>query len=112
MKKISFTLVIALFFVFAIHASSSDNKGSAEIVLNVDSKGDVTFPHARHQVSLKDCMKCHSLFSQKRGVIEEMIDSGKLEKQQVMNHCRSCHREMKENGQKSGPTNCMKCHRQ
>ncbi len=110
MKKTSFTLVVALFFVSAIYASSSENKGPAEMVLELDSKENVTFPHARHQASLKDCMKCHSLFPQKHGVIEEMIGNGKLEKKQVMNHCRDCHREMKKNGKKSGPTICSKCH--
>ncbi len=111
MRKILFTIVSVLFFASAIYASLSDNKGPAEIVLEVASKGNVTFPHARHQVLLKDCMKCHRLFPQKHGVIEEMIGNGKLKKKQVMNHCRNCHREMKENGQESGPTNCMKCHR-
>ncbi len=111
MKKILFTLVITLFFVSAIHALPSGDKGPAEITLDGGDKGKVAFPHARHQVSLKDCMKCHILFPKKHGVIEEMVGSGKLEKKQVMNHCRNCHREMKKTDQKSGPTNCIKCHK-
>ncbi len=110
MKKILFALVIVLSLFSVIHALPPGSKGPAEITLDSGRKKKVVFPHARHQDSLKDCMKCHSLFSKNNGVIKKMIGSGALEKKQVMNHCRDCHKKMKKNGEKSGPTKCSKCH--
>ena len=91
--------------------AQTPNRGAAEIVLEGGTTGKINFPHGRHQAALTDCTICHTLFPQKAGAIEELKESGKLPRKQVMNElCTKCHKERQAAGQNSGPVTCMKCH--
>jgi hypothetical protein len=91
--------------------AQTPNRGAADIVLEGGTTGKVNFPHGRHQAALTDCTICHTLFPQKAGAIEELKESGKLPRKQVMNElCTRCHKERQAAGQNSGPVTCMKCH--
>ncbi len=94
-------------------AASQQDKGAAEIVLKGGSRGEVPFPHRRHQQALKDdCKACHDLFPQKPGSIEAMKADGRLKSKQVMNQlCVGCHRQYRRQGIDAGPTVCSQCHR-
>lgn len=102
-------LLVALLSA-GVFAAGMTEKGPAEIVLDGGTRGAVDFPHQIHQNTLGDCKICHDIFPQKLGVIKALKDEGKLEKKQVMNNCRGCHRELVQDGKKAGPTSCAKCH--
>ena len=44
-------------------------------------------------------------------VIDKMKSEGKLQKKEVMNMCKGCHKDMAEKGQKAGPVSCKECHK-
>jgi hypothetical protein len=90
---------------------AEQNKGAQEIELAAGKRGNVPFPHRRHQEKLVDCNICHTVFEQKAGSIEELKAQGKLKPKHVMNKlCTKCHKEKKRAGEKTGPTTCKKCH--
>ena len=94
-----------------LSAVALEKTGAPQIQLDGGKRGVVTFPHQRHQSTLKDCLICHTLFPQKLGGIKRLKEEGKLVKKQVMTkHCINCHKATKKNGNKSGPTKCSKCH--
>jgi len=94
----------------ATAAMASENKGAEQMVLKGGKSGKVSFPHAAHQSTLKDCTVCHGLFPQQPGAIEALKKQGKLKKKQVMKQCTVCHRKTAKAGQKAGPTRCKTCH--
>jgi len=104
--------LLVLLAAAAVIAVASQNKGPSDLSLNGGKTGDIPFPHASHQTALKgDCMICHDLFPQESGAIEAYKAEEKLKKQQVMNTlCLKCHRAMKKEGSKTGPTSCKGCH--
>ncbi len=106
MKKISIVLGIFFVYVLLVAASSKDEN----IIIKNDKKGNIPFPHVRHQEVLVDCNICHSMFEQKPDAISLSIAQGKLKKKQVMKNCRSCHKSMKKEEKKTGPTKCSACH--
>ena len=57
---------------------AEQNKGAQEIELAAGKRGNVPFPHRRHQEKLVDCNICHTVFEQKAGSIEELKAQGKL----------------------------------
>lgn len=61
-------------------------------------QGKVTFPHKKHQVMLKDCMKCHEKGPGK------IADLGKAWAHRV---CKGCHASMNR-----GPVTCSECHKE
>jgi hypothetical protein len=86
-------------------------KGRSRSTLYGGKSGDVPFPHWAHQAVLADCKICHELFPQEAGAIEKLKASGELQRKQIMNkHCTKCHKKMKQEGQKTGPTTCKSCH--
>ncbi len=92
-------------------AGADPDRGAAEIVLEGGSSGPVAFPHRTHQEVVEDCMVCHSAFPQEAGSIERLKAAGELKKKQVMNkQCTACHKRMKREGGKTGPTTCKTCH--
>jgi cytochrome c5 len=100
--------VVALACAYAIQ---TDNKGAPQMSLNGGKNGPVPFPHLAHQAALADCSICHELFPQEAGGIDALKASGELKKKQVMNkHCTKCHKQMKKEGKKTGPTTCKTCH--
>jgi hypothetical protein len=105
-------VLVALSLAGWVWASGApQSRGAAEIVLEGGTSGAVTFPHQRHQDKLTDCNICHAAFPQKIGAIEELKAQGKLAKKQIMNQqCTKCHKEMKQAGEKAGPTTCTSCH--
>ncbi|MCJ7686209.1 MAG: cytochrome c family protein [Desulfobacteraceae bacterium] len=107
--KLFLTIMSGMFLVTSI-AISDQNKGAATIVLQGGSSGNVSFPHHRHQNALDDCNLCHGMFPQNPGSIERLKVEGKLKKKEVMEKCRTCHREKADKGERAGPTRCRGCH--
>jgi len=105
---------LAVFFIITILSPlllfAAQDRGAKEIRLSGGKIGDVSFPHRIHQVVLKDCAKCHNLFSQTSGSIEKLKANKKLEIKQVMKQCKDCHKAKKDAGKKTGPTGCKACH--
>ena len=111
MKTFFGLLLIVFVGLFIIAAGpANENRGAAEISIDSATKGMVAFPHKTHQDTLNDCNTCHMLFPQESGSIQKLIGQEKLQKKQVMNHCRDCHKDKKNAGEKAGPTSCSKCH--
>lgn len=91
--------LFALSVVFAVAAAPT------EITLS-NNKGDVTFPHVRHQGMFPDCTTCHhngieapkctGCHDGKAGV----ADAKKI----FHARCKGCHRKA------GGPTKCKECH--
>ena len=108
----SIPLLITLILVTALAVAVADTeKGAEEMTLVGGEKGDVWFPHRKHQDNLGDCKICHDLFPQEAGTIQKLKAEGELKKKQVMNKkCLACHRKMKKAGEPTGPTSCNKCH--
>jgi hypothetical protein len=94
--------------------AGTPDKGAADMLLEGGSRGEVPFPHRRHQDALKeDCAACHDLFPQKRGSIEALKAEGRLAPKQVMNKlCTGCHRQYRREGINAGPTTCSQCHQE
>ena len=108
--KLSVTLMCAV-LLFAAIGIAVENKGAKELELPGGVRGNVMFPHHRHQNALGDCNICHTLFPQARGSIEKLKVGGKLKKKHVMNTlCTKCHRERIKAGKNSGPISCSTCH--
>jgi hypothetical protein len=100
--------IVGLAWAYTIQ---TENKGEAQITLDGGKSGPVPFPHRVHQTVLGDCKICHELFPQKAGAIETLKAEGELKAKQIMNkHCTKCHRQMKKDGKKTGPTTCTACH--
>jgi hypothetical protein len=103
--------VVLILTTGAWAAEAVKNGGAEQIPLKGGRRGVVPFPHHRHQKVLGDCNICHSLFPQELGGIERLKAEGKLVKQQVMKkHCIKCHKTLKRQGDRTGPTTCAKCH--
>jgi hypothetical protein len=94
MKRICSTIVAT---VVAISLSSFVFAAGPDVIELPASKGNVTFPHLKHQENLKDCTKCHT--SETGGKIEG------FGKDIAHNTCKKCH---SESGK--GPTSCSACH--
>jgi hypothetical protein len=103
-------LVVVGVAIASVVLAQTSKKGAPEITLKGGNRGDVHFPHRTHQDTLVDCMICHEIFPQIPGIIEDLKGKEKLEKKQVMNHCRGCHQNRISAGKKAGPTACNKCH--
>lgn len=109
--RIITVLLIAAGLFWGIAIAADENKGAEQMTLNGGSRGNVDFPHLRHQETLTGCMTCHDMFPQTPGIIDQYKAEGKLKSKQVMNKlCVSCHRAMDRDGKKTGPTSCSKCH--
>jgi hypothetical protein len=107
--KVASVLLMGVFLA-ASPLAGEQNRGAPQMVLQGGSSGNVSFPHHRHQDVLGDCNLCHNLFPQIPGSIEKLKEEGKLKKKEVMERCRSCHRQKAEKGEKAGPTGCKVCH--
>ena len=46
-------------------ATLAAKQGAENITIFGGSRGEVPFPHAKHQARLKDCNICHSVFPRK-----------------------------------------------
>ena len=107
-------IIIALIGGFVLASGLSlavENKGAADIVLTGGKRGNVPFPHHRHQNELVDCNICHDVFPQQKGAIDRLKQEGSLKPKTVMNkQCTKCHREKRRAGEKSGPITCKQCH--
>ncbi len=109
-RQLLYVIALVLTFSFITASASEENRGADKIVLKGGEKGDVSFPHKKHQDTLNDCGKCHTLFPKQPGIIKVMVKQGKLAKKKAMDQCRDCHRETKKAGKVTGPTSCKKCH--
>ena len=108
--KLFVTLMLAA-LLFTTIGIAVENKGAKELELPGGVRGNVLFPHHRHQDTLGNCDICHTLFPQVRGSIEQLKAGGKLKKKHVMNTlCTKCHRERIKAGKTSGPISCSTCH--
>ena len=110
-KRMVFTVILLGLLVSAGTVLSAEN-GAESMLLNGGTRGKVPFPHRTHQEMLTDCNKCHDLFPQEAGAIDQRKKAGELKKKQVMNtRCVKCHKAMKKAGDKTGPTtSCKNCH--
>jgi len=103
-----YTKVTICFICFiAIIALSIAGEIPKIIQINGGFMGKIAFPHNLHEVIKNDCNKCHLIFSQKQGIIQELKNKKSLQKKYVMKElCISCHKQQKN----SGPTMCYGCH--
>jgi hypothetical protein len=95
MKTIQSAIVAV---VVALSFSSVALAAGPEVIELPASKGNVSFPHLKHQESLKDCTKCHTTAA-----------GGKIEgfgKDIAHNTCKKCHTDSGK-----GPTSCSACHK-
>ena len=78
--KTTFLMILAsvVALTAAISIPAVENKGEDQITIYGGSRGNVPFPHHRHQEALTDCNICHATFPQKKGAIEEMKKSGEI----------------------------------
>lgn len=91
--------------------TAADEMGAEQLNLYGGDRGDVPFPHRRHQERLADCNVCHAVFPRQQDSIKTMQAAGTLFPKAVMNkQCIKCHRAEKSAGNPSGPTTCSKCH--
>lgn len=112
MKKTVLCVFVLLAVLVGNMAVSAQVKSMKPVVvLKAGNKGDVTFPHEKHQKALTDCMACHTMYPQKIDGISGEMKAGKIQKKQVMGHCLTCHRSMKAENKKTGPTSCNECHK-
>ena len=113
MRTKGFALLLTIFILYPCPifiSASEQNKGAEDMVLKGGQRGNIAFPHARHQAALEDCNLCHHQFPQKKGSIPMLIDEGKLQKRAVMLKCQGCHRKIAKSGRKTGPISCSSCH--
>ena len=105
-------LILGIVGLAGAYTIQTENKGPEEITLPGGKQGVVPFPHRAHQAALgENCAICHELFPQKAGAIDDLKTSGELKPKQIMNkHCTKCHKQMKAEGKKTGPTTCTSCH--
>lgn len=109
--KIILLLIIGMALAAVISVAQEQNKGAEKMELSGGEKGNVPFPHHRHQEVLKDCNICHADFPQTAGSIDKLKAEGKLQKKQIMNkHCTACHKDKQKAGEKTGPLTCSQCH--
>ena len=110
--KMIYACIIAISVVsLANFTKASSEKGAETMALKGGSRGDILFPHGKHQGVTVDCLPCHGLFPKKSESIGTMQTEGKLKKREVMNMCKGCHKELKNEGGKAGPTSCNGCHK-
>jgi hypothetical protein len=111
MKAIA-VVVSVLVFTAGLGLAAVENKGPEKITLNIGGeRGEVHFPHHRHQNKLGDCNICHAFFPQEQDAIERLKKDGKLVPKQIMNKlCIKCHKAEKQAGHSAGPVTCSKCH--
>jgi len=105
----SLMLLIGIMLVSSM-LIAGQNKGTKEMVLFGGRKGNVSFPHHRHQTILGDCNICHNLFPKVTGSILDLKVNKKLKNKQVMEQCSNCHKAKEKAGDKAGPTRCKACH--
>jgi len=110
MFKKAIIVGVSILFMSVSGTAFAAGNGAETMVLKGGKLGDVSFPHKLHQDKLKDCEVCHKLFPKEAGAIEKLIAAGTLKKKEVMNNCKSCHKETKDKGQTAGPTSCKACH--
>ena len=109
-KTVMMLIILGMMFAAGL-AVANQNPGAADISLEGGTRGNVPFPHQKHQDTLKDCSVCHDVFPQSPGAIEALKAEEKLKKKQVMNKlCTKCHKAEKKAGKPSGPTTCKTCH--
>jgi hypothetical protein len=107
----TFWVVLAAMMTVAAAASATQDRGMDRMTLAGGSRGDVPFPHHRHQDAIESCEVCHETFPRQAGAIEALKRAGDIEPKHVMNRlCTKCHREKRRAGEKSGPTTCGDCH--
>ncbi|MBN2808345.1 MAG: cytochrome c3 family protein [Deltaproteobacteria bacterium] len=121
MKK--FVLLVAMVAFLGLAASAfgipTAPEGDLKVVMAAGAtKPAVTFSHAKHAVAVPDCKVCHHTFTGE-GVPQKCSECHKAEKDgkklDIKNAahktCRGCHRDMKKDGKKTGPTPCTGCHK-
>lgn len=85
-----------IFMAIILCALFTGSAMAADVFTLPASKGQVTFPHKKHQEMLKDCIKCHE---KGPGKIAEL---GKTWAHKV---CVGCHKSTNK-----GPVRCADCH--
>ncbi|MDA3970652.1 MAG: cytochrome c3 family protein [Desulfobulbaceae bacterium] len=109
-KLVCFGAITVSLFLLSNTSFGAPVKGAESILLKAGSKGDVLFPHGIHQGVTVDCQPCHGLLPKESAIVGKMQTEGKLQKKEVMNMCRECHKELASKGERAGPTACAGCH--
>ncbi len=98
-----------IYFIVILFVTAGMTYAETSLIIKSGKKKSVGFPHQKHQ-KMMSCAKCHNLFDKKKDSIQALIEKKKLKKKEVMAVCLKCHREMKRENKKTGPTSCVKCH--
>lgn len=122
MKKI-IALVVMMAFLAMVSVAISAPAAPATDIKIVRAKGAekkpvVTFSHVKHAKAVSDCKTCHHTWDSKDAPKKcsechaAKKDGKKIGiKNAAHKRCRSCHRDMKKAGKKTGPTPCKGCHK-
>ena len=107
-----FSTVIFSEYAMSVEPPQPENAaGAKDIEIAGGEKGNVHFPHRKHQEGLGNCNICHSLFPKEPKAIEGMKEKGDLQKKEIMKGlCLKCHRAENQKGNESAPLTCSKCH--
>ncbi len=106
-------IMVLLFMAAAVICLADHHSGAPNITLDGGKRGNIPFPHERHQLKLgeESCQLCHDRFPQEPGAIAKLIAGGELKKKKVMNIlCVKCHKQRKRAGRDTGPIKCSACH--
>ncbi len=111
---------VLLMGAIAIVTAAEVNKGAATYTIDKckERKSAVTFHHYQHQnIQGVTCKTCHHKMVEgktPRACFEchQCKKQGKIPSARMAFHknCRGCHRTMKKEGKKTGPTTCSGCH--
>ena len=121
MKKIVALVAMVAFLAMAVVAFGAPAAPADDIKIvkakGAEKKPVVTFSHAKHAVVVPDCKTCHHTL-EGDGPVKKCSechqakkDGKKLDSKNAAHKtCRGCHRAMKKDGKKTGPTPCKGCH--
>jgi hypothetical protein len=111
-RRLPAALLAAALLMASAAALANQSRGTDEMSLAGGKRGEVPFPHHRHQEALGDCQMCHKAFPQEVGAIQSLVAQNALKPKQVMNkQCIKCHRARKKAGETTGPLTCGQCHK-
>lgn len=111
MLKKAIVIGVSILSLAFVGSAFAGGMGAATMTLDGGHMGNVNFPHHLHQMKVGNCQVCHKLFPKEAGAIKKGIAAGTLKKMQVMNACKACHQNLKNEGKAAGPTSCMGCHK-
>ncbi len=121
MKRLVMAILAGVFLFavsFALTAGEMPKAPEKVTIKEIQKKKPpVTFNHKAHAEKF-GCKECHHKWKgegtpQKCSECHKAKKSGKAPKAKKVYHkrCKGCHKKMKKEGKKTGPTSCKKCHK-